>query len=889
MKKRIREALAVVLAVSLFVGIIPSAGAADYVDYSALDPSEPVSFDGKTVKWNGRTFVLDANTLFLDYRLQTAQLAGNPYAFNTLKDAAKALKDGTAEKPMMLLTAPGVYWVDDPDDPAIRGNGGSAPLGMTIACNHLYFYGLNSKWQNVVFAVNRGQTQGSAGNFTMFQIQGIGLKSENVTFGNYCNVDLKFPLAPALGRARRADAIAQAQLFSYNGGDGVAINSAFVSRLNLLPFARTYLNCHIESSGHAGGQSTYVGCTLEFYGSNFSGGRAYLNCDITFKPGAGALQGRGPHRFGFVDGTGAGGVCVDTRLHRSQELIDRNLAVELSWDRVPPAATTRGYQHNVTMDGKPYIIQEAATPGATVVLAEGSDLLKAFKVTHGGQTYYNVPNISGADPFGYAAAIKAAAKAAGKDEAYYLRIPTSAALRPTGAPAPVGRGGGPAVASTIRSGQTTANLTVSVTPAAYASSAALGKWQFTASNPDLVEITPGANNSITIAGKNTTAAPVEVIIVAKNELGLEACARVKVEPAFVEPPTFTRTPEITAPADGRVTLSYALNLGSNLRTDESLITWYRCTDAQGANPLKVAVSRRSKPEIAYTLSEGDVGSYLMATIQPKHSVSEAGAVQTFFSRSVVAKHDVTIHAIDTDFQNFPTDPQPKIIPGTWTVDGSVAPETGRNNTPTFAANPNSWTYGPGQAGSLDYQGLYQTARGARLFYTPSGDKPGNMTVRAKFAPNKNTGQGFGSATNQFLDVYIKYDLATKTGYGLRIRRLTTEEINAIGYNGAGAVAGCAFFVVKFENGAMTPVSKKIMSSAFVSECTVELTVKNGRLLASVTSTDDVRSGDAFDYPREVQFDVPIETNRYGGTGMFFTGTVGVNSVMVTGWRTSWTE
>ena len=254
MKKTLRKAFAVVLAVSLFVGMISRAGAADYVGYSALDQSQPVSFDGKTVKWNGKTFTLDENTLFLDYRLDRAKLAGNPYAFNTLKDAAKALKNGTAEKPMMLLTAPGVYWVDDPDDPAIRGNGGAAPVGMTIACNHLYFYGLNTKWENVVFAVNRGQTQGSAGNFTMFKIQGTGLKSENVTFGNYCNVDLKFPLNPSLSRAKRADAIAQAQLFSYNGGDGVAINSAFVSRLNLLPFARTYLNCHIESSGHAGGQ-----------------------------------------------------------------------------------------------------------------------------------------------------------------------------------------------------------------------------------------------------------------------------------------------------------------------------------------------------------------------------------------------------------------------------------------------------------------------------------------------------------------------------------------------------------------------------------------------------------------------------------------------------------
>ena len=68
---------------------------------------------------------------------------------------------------------------------------------------------------------------------------------------------------------------------------------------------------------------------------------------------------------------------------------------------------------------------------------------------------------------------------------------------------------------------------------------------------------------------------------------------------------------------------------------------------------------------------------------------------------------------------------------------------------------------------------------------------------------------------------------------------------------------------------------------------MELTVKNGRLLASVSSTDETRSGDAFDYPREVQFDVPVESNSYGGTGMFFTGTVGVNSVHVTGWQAAW--
>ncbi len=922
MKKSYPRILGVVLAACVLVAMIPRARAADYSGYTALDPSQPVSFDGTTVKWNGKTFVLDENTLFLDYRLDRAKLAGNPYAFNNLKDAVAKLKNGTAEKPMLLLTAPGVYWVDDPDDPVIRGTNGTTTTGMTIACSHLYFYGLNTKRENVVYAVNRGQTQGSEGNFTMFNIQGTGLKSENVTFGNYCSVDLKFPLVPSLSRKRRVESIVQAQLFSYNGGDGVAINSGFVSRLNLLPFATTYLNCHLESNAHAGGRNNvYIGCELEFYGTNFSGGRFFLDCDIYLKPYPSVYQGRSLHRFGFLDGSGVGGVCVDTRFHRSQEMIDNNVAAEISWDRVPQLATTRGYQSNVTLDGKPYVIQEAATPGATVVMAEGSDLLKAYKVTLGGKTYYNVPNIlGGADPFGYAPAIRAAAMAAGKNENYYLNIPTTAALRvasaaepaPQGGAAPgaaargragagaAGRGGpggegaGGGAPTTIRSGQSTATLVWSVAPETNASSPALGRWRFTASNPNMVQITPGANNSITVAGTNQTAAPVDVLVVAKNELGIEACAKLTVEPGFVAPPKFARKPAITPPASGRVTLDYRLDLGSRQPTDESLITWYRCSDARGANPLKVAVSRRDRPETTYAVSDGDVGSYLMATIQPKHSLSEPGAMQTVYSRAAVTKDDVKVHAIDTDFQNFPADPQPKILPGTWTMDGYFAPEAvTENKSPRYTANPNSWTYGSGQPASFNfhglYYGLYETARGARLFYTPAGNKYGDMTVRARFAPNKNTGQGFGSATNQFLEVYIKYDLATNTGYGLRMERIPPEEITALGYNSAGAVAGCAFFLVKYANGVMSPASKKIMSSAFVTECTMDLAVKNGRLVASVTSDETVRGSDAFNYPREVRFDVPVESSSYGGTGMLFTGTVGVNATVVTGWQTSWSK
>ena len=195
MKQTLRKAFAVVLTASVFVGMIPSADATDYAGYSALD-SKPAQFrlTAKRSNGNGKNFVLDENTLFLDYRLKREQLATNPYAFNNLKDAAAKLRHGTAEKPMMLLTAPGVYWVDDPDDPAITALAAAMAVGLTdmvIACNHLCFYGLNSKRENVVFAVNRSQgLAGFGGQLYDVQYSGHGpeIRKRHVRQLN-CNVD----------------------------------------------------------------------------------------------------------------------------------------------------------------------------------------------------------------------------------------------------------------------------------------------------------------------------------------------------------------------------------------------------------------------------------------------------------------------------------------------------------------------------------------------------------------------------------------------------------------------------------------------------------------------------------------------------------------------------
>ncbi|MBN2320386.1 MAG: hypothetical protein JXR49_14995 [Acidobacteria bacterium] len=885
--KNVLYALVAVLALGLIFAVVPIASEEKaYAGYTSLDPTESITFDGERVAWAGKTFTLNVNTIFLDYRLDDNQIADNLYAFNNIQDAAAALTSGTADKPMLLLIAPGVYWVDDPDDPEIRvpAPGGYFPTGLTIDCNYLHFYGLNANPDNVVFASNRGQTQGASGNFTMFSINGIGLKSENVTFGNFCNVDLEFPLAPEFSRKKRAEAIAQAQLFDYRGEDGVAINTNFISRLNLLPFAMTYLNCHLESSGHASFfNSLYIGCSLELYGTNFSAGR-FFDCDIYLTPFINNYRGKGAHKFGFVDGPGSGLVCVDTRFHRSAGLVNAGIPAEISWGRIPQADITRSYQHNVTLDGRPYVIQEYATHGTTVVMPEGSELLKAYKLAYNGKTYYNVPNIlSGVDPFDYTDAIKAAAVAEGKEENYYLSIPMAAALTLD-----------PASSATIRSRQTEAMLHYSVLPASYAASSALGDWAFITKDPAMsqyIRITDHKNGTLTVSGSNDTQDDVDVIIVAENSLGIEAAVELTVEPPYIAAPGFVREPVIVKPENGSVKLAYELDLGG--LKDESLITWYRCKAADCGDPLKVAVTRLGNPETAYTLSGGDVGYYLMAVIQPRHKRCDPGEPKTVYSSFPVTAEDVEINRIDTDFHNLPTNPQPLILPGTWTLDGYFSPdcydEAKNPPIPRYTPKADSWTYTAGQSGVEGYMGLEQTQRGARLFYTPVGGNFGDMSVRALFAPKKTAGQGFGSATDQFLDVFIKFDLVSMSGYALRIERLDTTEIAALGYNGDGATAGCAFSLIKYGNGKTTLLTRKLLSSAFIAECLVEIKVVDRRLSASVTSSAESRSGDLYDYPREVTLDAEIEENGFGGTGMLFTGTVGGNALRVLRWETGWGE
>ena len=190
---------------------------------------------------------------------------------------------------------PGVYWMDNPDDPDVRKpeEGESTPFGMKLRLSKTRLIGMGDTPEDVVLACNRGQTQGAMGNFTMLHITGDHIVAENLTFGNYCNVDLDYKRDPSLSRKRRADAIVQAQLIICHGDRYEARRCRFISRLNLCPFAGArhalFDDCYFECTDDAlCGTGTYRHCRFTFFSSKpfyctSPQGVVFDDCDIHTK------------------------------------------------------------------------------------------------------------------------------------------------------------------------------------------------------------------------------------------------------------------------------------------------------------------------------------------------------------------------------------------------------------------------------------------------------------------------------------------------------------------------------------------------------------------------------------------------------------------------------
>ena len=287
---------------------------------------------------------LDAHHLYLDARLDKSE--NHPYAYSGFREAAAHFGDSCT-----LYIAPNVYWVDDPDHPeVVTGQNGREPFGIVIRAKKLHFIGLSDDARQTILASQRGQMQGAVGNFTMFDFWCDSLTVENLTMGNYCNVDLDYPWNPSLSRKKRSDAITQAHVGYVHGQQLVAKNVRFISRLNLNPLNGAqksyYEDCHFECTDDAlNGSAFYKHCTFDLYGqkpfwSTFGRGPLLIDCDFYVK---------GIKREMYFCKQGGPVTLIDCRYHAPSD------SIYIGWTAYPQP-WLRCYQNNFTLNGKPYLI-----------------------------------------------------------------------------------------------------------------------------------------------------------------------------------------------------------------------------------------------------------------------------------------------------------------------------------------------------------------------------------------------------------------------------------------------------------------------------------------------------------------------------------------------------
>ncbi len=776
------------------------------------------------------------------------------------KDPIAALRAVERAGTGTLIVAPGVYWLDDPDDSEVRvpRKGESIPYAIELAMDGLTITATQENPELTVFAVNRGQTQGAMGNFTMVHFAGKSLTLKNVTFGNFCNVDLIYPSRHDLSRPRRNEAIVQAQVGICEATDRLlAENCRFISRLNLCPFVGArrslYDRCYFECTDDAlSGSGVYYRCEFEFFSTkpfyNTSlTGAVFIDCDIEWLS---------PSLQHLTKMPGAVSM-LDTRFSTP----GRSETRAPLWSRDPGAVTC--YQSGVTLNGEPISI-DPERPEMWVGL-DGTLLMDAYKITlTSGTVIYNVYNLlagdDGWDPLRQKEAVAEAEKMLGR--------------RLTGLPVTLAYDHG----ARYRLAAQCDTVATSLTEFLWGGyPTAVQGVSYLRECPDFVRVEGGG-----MSGANRCPEEARGYITATSPNGLRARAEVIVEPYLRPAPTFASTPEIISDKTGsRLTLTS--RLAGDEEVDRSEIVWMR-------NGLPVCRGRVSTHR-DYAVTHADKGARISAIVYPKAYGTERGeGVNIQYPKQLDDSYLGTLsgeqESLSTDFSDILVAYQPQILPGHWTLDAYKPADTARQE---WKPDPeNAWYYGHGEDAAADAVGLVQATKGARLFYTPDRRVCDAMKLTWELCPAKPVGQGFGSATDQYLDLYIGFDPSTLSGYALRIQR-TPDYDRAV-----------TFTLIRMDDGHATALAAPVASNCFRTPCHIELSLADGHLSASASTTAPAATAAsagtsatpatsaAQDILPAVNFTVPVPRGHYHtALGAQHTGSTGASATLLSHLIAEW--
>lgn len=809
--------------------------------------------------------------------VNTAIIKSDPksFTFKTIKEAVNTLPDGTPDRPVVLYLAPDVYWT----------NGTATAVGLVIEKNWLTMIGLGKAPEDTVIADARGHMVNcfpkdgghSSPAHTMI-VNGDGFHAQNLTIGNYLNLDLEYPLDSSKGRKKVTDVITQAYAIGSQGAYDCwqFDNCRIVGMLDTIDLRnkRMYLKDSLieGTNDFLGGAeaAVYQSCEIIVHDAHpmYRAGEAatlFEDCHFDVRlnePGTLWLT-----KFG-------GEIILD---HCS---FDGNLS-SIEW-AIEPHEDTICYFREVMLNGTPTAVSADLPQCSAAITSMMAAALSAENLLGGDDAW---------TPLG---------------ELKKMQLPANISIRT------VSRlvcGEHAEVEISIRPKSAASPQIVLLDEAGESLLRAQEQQELMASSQeeeiDTIRFnTERCSNKQNVPNKNTS--NIQKILNTKLFVSTQGAAKCSLHGGrifvrgtniskkkstavlkavcngvygacfFDSMPVVTAQPQFAAaPAfifkESLLSVNYSLDDEGD---DCSELTWFRESDRR-----ILAVSRKNHQCKAIQLTPSEIGSKIGLRIVPNTENSRGEREYTFFSRAVTycdapGRREINSKAgsavikteiVIDDFSSFPTLPQPA-KPGDFYID-AYCPIYGTDDVEHPAKwiageRKDAWKYGRGINGAGACFGLITSARGAALQYRLKKSCV-SLCLTALLCPEKETGEGFGSANGQYLELVLSTDASTHSGYALRIEREPSF------------AGGCAFSLRKLKLGEGRRISERIMSSAFVTPCTVTVSARDGRLVAEASTGCSIQPVEARKkhIPKSIHLEADIGTESYDAVWLHHTGTV----------------
>ena len=124
-----------------------------------------------------------------------------------------------------------------------------------------------------------------------------------------------------------------------------------------------------------------------------------------------------------------------------------------------------------------------------------------------------------------------------------------------------------------------------------------------------------------------------------------------------------------------------------------------------------------------------------------------------------------------------------------------------------------------------------------------------------------------------MDVCVKFDTWTLTGYALRIIR-TPKSAKAVD-----------FLLIRYDHGKTTPLTDPVTATCYRTGCTITVTATKELLTATVTTTTPKPTDSTL--PHEVSLSTPIQPTSNAGLAIQHTGSCGESTTMLHRLKVEW--